>query len=400
MKVIGKGSITKLEKKPKSKCRKWRLRVQTTDGEKTKRISGTWTEAEDALKDFVSELEMKKCDHKFSDYAETWTTRRELSGDIAGSTLRKNRQHLRVLNAQFGEIMLAEMDKPTAEDGLLSIKHKDGKVLSGTYMQQLYATMKAIFQSAVDDDLIPKNPLAKIKPPKKDTAKRAALSRETLGRFLSALDNIPLDSHTVGLHIAVLAGLRRGEIIALQWGDIDSGVIRVRRSMEEHNMHIKEPKSVSGIRDVPMIEELEATLARWKGIQRAKFDVLGIEQMGSTPIMSSDTGSYIFPQNFDRWWRKVRPSFGLDGVVIHELRHTYLTMLASGGAPSQVIKSLAGWSSISMADTYVHDDEEANREASRNLGRMIRVEIARANDVPNDVPTDVPKSDIDKRKQA
>ncbi len=400
MKVIGEGSTTKLEKKENGKCRKWRLRVQTDNGEKTRRFDGTWSEAQKELKAFIAELVTPTCALKFSEYAETWMRRRELSGEIAGSTLLKNRQHLRVINAQFGDTLLAEIDKPTAEDGLLAIKHKDGKVLSGTYMQQLYATTKAIFQSAVDDDLILKNPLSKIKPPKKDTAKRAALSRETLGRFLSALESIPLDSHTVGLHIAVLAGLRRGEIIALQWGDVDPGVIRVRRSMEEHNMHIKEPKSVSGIRDVPMIEELEATLARWKGIQRAKFEALGIEQTDDTPVMSSDAGSYIYPQNFDRWWRRVRPTFGLDGVVIHELRHTYLTMLASGGAPTQVIKSLAGWSSIAMADTYVHDDAEANREASRNLGKMIRVEIARANDVPKHVPSDVPDGNVSKRKQA
>ena len=57
MKVIGNGSITKLEKgKSRAQCRKWRLRVQTDKGEKPRRFTGTWTQAQEALKAFIVEL--------------------------------------------------------------------------------------------------------------------------------------------------------------------------------------------------------------------------------------------------------------------------------------------------------------------------------------------------------
>ncbi len=59
------------------------------------------------------------------------------------------------------------------------------------------------------------------------------------------------------------------------------------------------------------------------------------------------------------------------GVVIHELRHTYATMLANQGTPSPVLKSVLGWASIHMADTYVHESDKANREAVDRLSKYL-----------------------------
>ena len=56
MKVIGDGSVTRLEKKPRSKCRRWRLRVQTDAGERTKRYRGTYSDALTSLEQFKSQI--------------------------------------------------------------------------------------------------------------------------------------------------------------------------------------------------------------------------------------------------------------------------------------------------------------------------------------------------------
>lgn len=78
------------------------------------------------------------------------------------------------------------------------------------------------------------------------------------------------------------------------------------------------------------------------------------------------------PQNLDRWWRQNRgPIYGMEDVVLHQLRHTYLTQLAHAGADVRTIKSIAGWSSIAMADVYVHDDKDANRAAVAALGKRL-----------------------------
>ncbi|MBX9035079.1 tyrosine-type recombinase/integrase [Gordonibacter massiliensis (ex Traore et al. 2017)] len=384
MKVIGEGSVTRLEKKPPSKCRKWRLRVQTDQGEKPRRFSGTHSQAKEALKEFIAELETPVSELTFAQYAERWRKRRVLSGDYEADTIEKERQQIKLLNREFGDVLLRDIDKPRAEDGLLAIKNGNnpsGRVLSGTYMNQAHARMKAIMESAADDNLIPRNPLHKVKAPKLDTEKRRALSRETLARFVCAMDSLPLDSHTVAARLAVLQGLRRGELVYTPWGDVDDTYLHVRDAVSECTGRPKgKPKSASGVRDVPLAEYTADVLARWKPVQAAMLRSLGLEQTDETPICCSAIGGYMHPQNLDRWWRNTRAEFGLDDVKLHELRHTYLTLLGATGSPGIVIKSLAGWASLEMADTYVHEDTRANEEAVRRLDNVIKVEIGRIDD--------------------
>lgn len=389
MKVTGKGSVTRLEKKPRSKCRKWRLRVPTDQGSKTRRfpsaaerasgIEGTYTQAMQAKDAFIAELMSPYSDKTFREHSERWLRIRKSKGLISDSTERKYRDDLKVLNAEFGDDRLCDIDKLRAENGLENIKYHGGKrvkVMSGTYMNQLYTLMKAVLEDAVGS-LIEKNPLERCEAPKVDTAKRQSLSRETFAFFLVTLLKMPLDPHIVAVLIAVLAGLRRGEIVALKWHDVHDGVIHVRRAYIEKAKRIGKTKSAFGVRDVPLVEQLEEALAAWKPIQAEMLDATGVEQTEDTFVVASSAGTMMYPQNLGSWWSEVRgPLFGLDGIVLHELRHTYLTMLASKSS-SQSLKSIAGWASLAMADTYVHDDESANREAVSELGNMINFEKAK-----------------------
>lgn len=214
MKIIGEGSVTRAEKKERSKCRKWILRVQTDRVPLYHRSSGTYSQARAELDKWIAALETPASDMTFAEYAEIWRMRRVRGGELEANTVDKERQQIALLNREFGGILLHEIDRPRAQDGLLNIKNGNNpsvKVLSGTYMNQAHARMKAIMESTVDDDLIAKNPLRKVKAPKLDTSEKQALPREKLARFISTLDALPLDSHTVGVRLIVLDGLRRSE---------------------------------------------------------------------------------------------------------------------------------------------------------------------------------------------
>lgn len=89
MKVLGEGSVTQLDKGvPRSRCRKWRLRVQTSDGERTRRFAGTYKEARKALASFAAELATPVGTMTFAQYADVWLGRRVRSGDYAPQTLK------------------------------------------------------------------------------------------------------------------------------------------------------------------------------------------------------------------------------------------------------------------------------------------------------------------------
>lgn len=151
MKVMGDGSITRLEKKPYSKCRKWRLRVQTDQGEKPRRFNGTHSQAKEALARFIAELETPASNMGSAEYFAQYLSSRELSGDYEANTIDKDRQQIRLLCGEFGGDLLHEIDKGRAQDGLLAIKNGNNpskRVLSGTYMNGVHAKMKAIMEDA------------------------------------------------------------------------------------------------------------------------------------------------------------------------------------------------------------------------------------------------------------
>lgn len=357
----GRGSITRMEDKPKARCRSWRLRVKVDGKERSRRFHGTYSQAETALEDFKRELESPQTDATFSDFAWAW----EDSRQAQSQTLAKERTIIRRLEPVFGGMRLDAITPQIAEAGLSHIQ--SSKRLSGTTMNATHSLFKRIMGEAVKRNLIADNPLDSVPAPKRDTKEKQALTFDEVRRFVLRLDSFPLDAHVVAIEIGLLAGLRRAEIVGLEWRDVADGMIKVRRTVTELDGTVKGPKSAAGIRNVPVLPALQSTLDEWKGLQSEQLSALGLAQLPDTPVVTSSTGTRMRAQNLYRWWKQHREELGVD-CTLHELRHTFLTMLANSGCSPQSLKSIAGWSSIKMADTYCHTDDAANRAAVERLG--------------------------------
>lgn len=366
----GTGGITRLEQLPKAKCRKWRLTVVRDGKRRERRFEGSYSQAEAELRRFEAELARPASAETFSEYAAEWLAMRE----VAAQTLAKDGARVRNLECAFGGMRLADIGRADVQAGLASIRdggNVSGRRLSGTTMNGIHGTFSQIMQEAVYDGLIPSNPVATVKPPKNDTAKKGAASVDEVARMLDCLELLPLDGHTVAVRLAVLAGNRRGEIVGYNWDDVEPGKLVVRRSIEHITGEAKSTKTESGERAIPMLPPLEAALKRWKRQQRYQLAIIGVEQTGETPVVTSRDGTRMDAGNFYKWWRRNAPAmFGID-CTLHELRHTFLTMLANSGATAQSVKSIAGWANISMADVYVHTDEGADARAMEGLGERL-----------------------------
>ncbi len=364
------GSIAKMETKPKDKCRLWRLRVYK-DGKpfRSKRFHGSYRQAKAALVHFQTGIELEPVlgDTTFGQYAETWYGRRERGGELAAQTLARDRATIKRLAPVFGAVRLRDLTRGKVHDGLLDVRDNGkGKPLSGTTMNKTFTLMKQVLQSAVLDGLMTSNPMDGLRAPKKDTEEKRAASMDQVRRVLELLDQQPIDAHTVALRLMLFAGLRRGEVVGLEWRDYRKGMLYVGRSVAELTGEIKAPKSAAGIRAVPVMPPLEKALGEWMKVQGAQLGFLGIRLTQGTPIITNGKGNRMPAQNMWRWWQRHKEEYGLD-CTLHELRHTYLTMLGNSGASVQALKSIAGWSSLKMAEIYVHDDEEANRAAVDKL---------------------------------
>jgi len=155
------------------------------------------------------------------------------------------------------------------------------------------------------------------------------------------------------IHILVLlggrAGMRRGEIIALRWENVDfaRGMIKVVES--DWHGDVKPPKSGKA-RDVPMTKELSKALR-------------GHMHKGSRVLLNDDKK----PLGIDTvrlWITRAEKEAGLEETGrIHILRHTLLSHLAMKGAPLRTIQEVAGHHALSMTARYLHLSPNATREA-------------------------------------
>lgn len=371
MKIKGDGSVTMAEKgTTRAKCRHWYLRVETDHGRKQKRFTGTYSEAKAELAHFKASLTVPLGKTPFRECSERWLKRRMRSGNYEDTTIDKDMRLIRRLDEKFGDMPIGEITYSVAVDGILEIK--ESRKLGKTYTASLHAMLSRILDGAVRDGEIPSNPLSDIKSPKRDKSQRKALTYDQFKTFMRHLQTEPLTVHTVALRLLVFQGLRRGEAVGLNWDEVDliNKKIKIVRSVTDSG-RLKEPKTMAGIRIVPMMHVLCEALKEWQAIQDEALGMIGIKQTVDTPVLTSIAGTRLNPQNLDRWWRKNRAQYGAEDIVLHELRHTFATLLTNSGAQLTDLPDIMGWTDVAMANVYVHSSEERARSAIDELERML-----------------------------
>lgn len=344
-------------KRPRSECRKWRLWVTTDSGRRSKRFTGTYTEASNALESFKNELRDTMPDSEsFASYALAWGSYRKKSGNFSPNTIDKDKRNINaLLLTDLSKASLNEITPDDCRKALVWLKENpQGNVetLSNTTIRTFHTALNSILNQAEFDGKIKANPMRKVKAPKDDTKERKAITPIELNAVLDELDGTPIDSHVMAVYLILCLGLRRSEALALLDSDLRDGLAYVHQSVKEAKGTIAAPKSRAGVRTLPMPPRLVEKVDEWREIRTA----LGL---GDAPTLCCNAnGGVMRPQNFYKWWVANRDSFGCAGLGLHELRHSNLSMMARFMSPFD-LKNYAGWSSIEPARIYIHDDLES-----------------------------------------
>jgi integrase len=153
------------------------------------------------------------------------------------------------------------------------------------------------------------------------------------------------------------AGLRRGELQALQWSDVDlaEGVIRVEKAWDVKEGFIA-PKSRSGRRNVPVPAALRDHLVEHRMTSEASAGLV----FGRTPGKPFDASTVV--DRARRSWAQA----GLDSIGLHECRHTFASLMIAAGVNAKALSAFMGHASITITlDRYGHlmpgsEDEAAS----------------------------------------
>jgi integrase len=189
------------------------------------------------------------------------------------------------------------------------------------------------------------------------------------------LNHIEGDRYAAAWHLA-LSGLRRGEIAALRWSDIDlnSGTIAITRNRLRFGDKIVEGtvKSKASDRKLPLPDNLAATLKAAKTLQAADKLSLRAAYQSSGYVVIDEAGRPLSPHALTSRWARMLVAAGVPPVRLHDARHTCGTLMHLEGVPIAVIAAWLGHASsaFTMA-TYVHSQEPALADAARRLARVV-----------------------------
>lgn len=237
--------------------------------------------------------------------------------------------------------------------------------ISNATQRKRYRHLRTFFNWAEDEEHIQSNPLGEMEPPKKETKEKAFLRPEDVQKLLSKIEEHILETRDAAgripdlewLHrmipVAVCTGLRRGELVALQWEDVDLAgrTIHVR-----HRGNFRTKGNAE--RRIPLRGDAEQVLAQ-------------MHEPGITgPVFTDRDGKAIKLNRVSRRFKDMAREAKLDERIhFHSLRHTTGSWLSMRGVPLRHIQAILGHSSTSVTEMYSHlAPETLNRAMEETFG--------------------------------
>ncbi|MCI5892237.1 MAG: site-specific integrase [Clostridiales bacterium] len=258
-------------------------------------------------------------------------------------------------------------------------KHHLQEIINNLIAQDKYSTarqarltLKQIFDQAVENEYVYKNPASGIALPKQPKTQKRALTQQEVNLFTVA-DFAPKEKTFV--YLILYCGLRRGEALALKTSDIDfeNRKISINKSLifKENDAEIKNmPKSEAGIRVIPVVDDL--------------YDVLyDFANDKSGYIFTMENGKIMSKSSFRKFWNRIMNKVNeaaqkektplSEDITPHMFRHTFATNLYYAGIDIKTAQYLLGHSSIKMTmDIYTHLESEETSKTQDILNQFYK----------------------------
>ena len=239
-----------------------------------------------------------------------------------------------------------------------------GGPLAGATVRRIHGVLHQAMDVAVDRHLIVKNPTKDVTLPKKESTPRTILNDAQLERFMEAIKQ-DRQWHDF-FYLEITTGLRRGELLALLWTDLDvekrtiSITKQVTRTKGE--LVVSQPKTHNSIRVLPVSQ------------QAVELLVEEHKKHPGNPYMfpSPKTGGMFDPDSFRHTHEKILKAIGTEHIRFHDLRHTFATLSLKNGVDVKTLSSTLGHYSAGFTlSTYTHATPDMMREAADTMGDVI-----------------------------
>jgi len=258
---------------------------------------------------------------------------------------------------------------------LLASGGKNGRPLSARTVGHAHHVLHTALERAVGTELIARNVAHAISPPKVAPNEIAALKADEIAPVRAALKGHKLEAIAV---LALSTGARRGEILALRWGDVDleRATIRIARSLEQTtgSLKFKQPKTVRGVRTISLpAVAVEALQAHRKRQLEQRMALGQGKPSADTLVFSTIDGEPMSPNGLSRDWGDFVRAQGLPLVSFHGLRHSHVSALIASGVDPLTISRRIGHANVSTTtNVYGHLFKQTDTMAAKAIEAVLK----------------------------
>lgn len=256
---------------------------------------------------------------------------------------------------------------------------RTGKPLSPRTIWDYYVFCSSVMGYAVKNELIDRNPCT-IAAPKKPVSNIKYLDDVQARQLLEQLEKEPLADQAL-FSLALVAGYRRGELLGLEWPDIDfeSGVITVRRTSQYisgKGIYTETPKTASSARSTKISPSMVELLRRYKLKQATdrleRGDLWDSGWIVRPRLFTNLEGKPLHPTMPEKRLKAILERAGLPPVSLHSLRHTNATLLITGGVDVRTVAARLGHSQTSTTlNIYAETIRSAEAAAAQVLDDIL-----------------------------
>jgi len=256
----------------------------------------------------------------------------------------------------------------------LASGRRDGKGgLSPRTVRHHHVTLHTALQSAVKWGRLTRNPAASVDAPRPRRQEMHTLDEDGMATFLEAARETP---YYALFYLALYTGMRRSELLALRWSDIDLDLAKLWVTRSFHRLRdgtgvFQAPKSAKGRRLISLPPSAAGVLREHRDAQEKVHSFMGTDPSDDDLVFAGVGGSPLLPDSVTHAWVKLARRTGLD-VRLHDARHTHATLMLKQNVRPKVVQERLGHASIATtSDIYSHVLPGMQEEAAIGFDRAV-----------------------------
>jgi integrase len=340
--------------------------------QKKKRGFETKKEAEKALATLLNELNegtyIEPSKQLYIDYFNEWLISREHQLSI--QTIKAYKSYLKThISPALGHLQLSSLTPLHIQKFVAGLRDKG---LSETTVKRIFNVVNASLNSAVKMELLKKNPASSIEKPKWDSKEITIWNLQQVTAFLKVAKS---SHYYTAFLLAIMTGMRQGEILGLRWRDVDfkNECLYIRQTLTHDGKGFKEgAKSKAGNRSIGLDANTLSALKQQRKIVIANKLKYGSAYNDFDLVVCTSKGKPINPRNLLRTFDNLITKANLPKIRFHDLRHTHASLMLQQGENIKLISERLGHSSVKITlDIYSHVLPNMQKEASKRLASQL-----------------------------